>query len=188
MDLCIAQWQTTGLLREKVAELGVAIEWDTRLAGYQPHGSGVTAQIVDPHGGTETFETDWLVGCDGTRSKVRETAGIGWETDDLRRGFILGDFVADWSTARDRFHVWFAKRGLVSVFQMPGGYWRALVITPDDSRPAADRLCRRRRRTDAFGPAPARAAVEFVVRRRGRVGRTVSPGPSVIGRRRCPQP
>ncbi|WP_319457656.1 MULTISPECIES: FAD-dependent monooxygenase [unclassified Mycobacterium] len=135
MDLCIAQWQTTGLLREKVAELGVTIEWNTRLAGYQSDEPGVRAQIIDRHDRTETFETEWLVGCDGTRSTVRETAGIGWETDDLRRGFVLGDFVADWTITRDRFHVWFAKRGLVAVFPMPGGYWRALVSTPGDSPP-----------------------------------------------------
>ncbi len=140
MDLCIAQWQTTGLLREKVEELGVTIEWNTRLAGFQSGESDVTTQIVDRHGHTETFETEWLVGCDGTRSTVRKTAGIGWETDDLRRGFILGDFVADWSTARDRFHVWLAKRGLVAVFPMPGGYWRALVSTPDDSPPRDPQL------------------------------------------------
>jgi len=135
MDLCIAQWQTTGLLREKVAELGVTIEWNTRLAGFETDGSSVTAQIVDRHGNHETFTAEWLVGCDGTRSTVREAAGIAWETADLRRGFILGDFVADWTVTRDRFHVWFAKRGLVAVFPMPGGYWRALVSTPDDRPP-----------------------------------------------------
>lgn len=140
MDLCIAQWQTTGLLREKVADLGVEIEWDTRLASYQSDGAGVTAHIVDRRGRTESCETGWLIGCDGSHSAVREGAGIGWDTDDLRRGFILGDFLADWHIARDRFHVWFAKSGLVAVFPMPGGFWRALVSTPDDNPPRNPQL------------------------------------------------
>lgn len=140
MDLCIAQWQTTEILREKVAELGVDIEWETRLTAHQSNGAGVTAQIVDSSGRAELCETSWLIGCDGSHSTVRESSGIGWETDDLQRGFILGDFVADWPISRDRFHVWFAKNGLVAVFPMPGGYWRALVSTPDDNPPRDPRL------------------------------------------------
>ncbi len=132
MDLCIAQWQTTELLRRKVTELGVDIEWDTRLTSWQSGGAGVTGQLVNQHGRIENFEADWLVGCDGSHSTVREVSGIGWATDDLRRSFILGDFAADWRIARDRFHVWFAKSGLVAVFPMPGGYWRALVSTADE--------------------------------------------------------
>jgi 2-polyprenyl-6-methoxyphenol hydroxylase-like FAD-dependent oxidoreductase len=135
MDLCIAQWQTTELLRERVREMGVDIEWNTRLASYDADGTDVSVGIVHEDGRSERCGTSWLVGCDGSHSTVREAAGIGWDTSDLRRGFILGDVTARWDLTRDRFHVWFARGGLVAVFPMPGGYWRILASTPDDQPP-----------------------------------------------------
>jgi 2-polyprenyl-6-methoxyphenol hydroxylase-like FAD-dependent oxidoreductase len=136
LDLCLAQWQTTELLREGVKELGVHIEWDTRLASYRSDEAGVRADIVHRDGRTEQCRTPWVVGCDGAHSTVCAAAGIEQDVADLRRGFILGDVVAPWDIERDRFHVWFAKGGLVAVFPMPGGYWRIITNTADDNPPS----------------------------------------------------
>jgi 2-polyprenyl-6-methoxyphenol hydroxylase-like FAD-dependent oxidoreductase len=140
MDLCIPQWQTTQLLRDRIRELGVEIEWNTRLAPYDADATGVSVDLVHSDGRTERSSTDWLVGCDGTHSTVRDAAGIGWETADLRRGFILGDVTTRWDLARDRFHVWFDRGGLVAVFPMPDGSWRILADTPDDHPPRSPQL------------------------------------------------
>jgi 2-polyprenyl-6-methoxyphenol hydroxylase-like FAD-dependent oxidoreductase len=135
MDLCIPQWQTTELLRDRVRELGVEVEWNTRLTSYDADATGISIDLVHADGRTERSSTAWLVGCDGSHSSVRQAAGIRWETADLRRGFILGDVTTRWDLARDRFHVWFARGGLVAVFPMPGSYWRILANTPDDNPP-----------------------------------------------------
>jgi 2-polyprenyl-6-methoxyphenol hydroxylase-like FAD-dependent oxidoreductase len=132
MDLCIAQWQTVELLRDRVQELGVKIEWNTRVDSYDADAARVAVDLVHHDGSTEQVGTSWLVGCDGSHSTVRQKAGIGWDTADLRRGFVLGDVITRWDLVRDRFHVWFANDGLVAVFPMPGGYWRILADTPDD--------------------------------------------------------
>ncbi|ORW40779.1 hypothetical protein AWB90_22935 [Mycobacterium paraense] len=135
IDLVLPQWQTVELLRDKVEKLGVEVEWETRLASFRPDDGVVTAEIVHPGGRSERFSTGWLIGCDGAHSTVRTAAGIGWETADLRRNFILGDVAADWDIPRDCFHVWFAKTGLVAVFPMPGGYWRIITNAADDHPP-----------------------------------------------------
>jgi 2-polyprenyl-6-methoxyphenol hydroxylase-like FAD-dependent oxidoreductase len=140
MDLCIPQWQTTELLRDRVRGLGVEIEWNTCVDSSDADAAGVTANLVHGDGSTERSRTSWLIGCDGSHSTVREKAGIGWETADLRRGFILGDVTTRWDLVRDRFHVWFAKDGLVAVFPMPGGCWRILADTPDDHPPRPPEL------------------------------------------------
>ncbi|WP_081625391.1 FAD-dependent monooxygenase [Mycobacterium sp. 141] len=136
MDLCIAQWKTCELLREKVESLGVQVEWNTRLTSCRSDEAGVSADIVHGDGRTETCSATWLVGCDGAHSTVREGAGIDRELADLGRGFILGDVAAPWGIERDRFHVWFAKGGLVAVFPMSGGYWRIISDTGDDNPPS----------------------------------------------------
>jgi 2-polyprenyl-6-methoxyphenol hydroxylase-like FAD-dependent oxidoreductase len=140
MDLCLAQWQTTDLLRERVRDLGVEIEWNTRLTSYDADSAGVSVDLLHADGRAERSTARWVVGCDGSHSTVREAAGIGWETADLRRGFILGDVTTRWDLVRDRFHVWFARGGLMAVFPMPGGYWRILASTPDDHPPRPPEL------------------------------------------------
>ncbi|MFI6577960.1 FAD-dependent monooxygenase [Nocardiopsis sp. NPDC050513] len=145
MDLCIPQWRTAGLLRRRAEELGVSPEWRTRLASHRSDGDGVTAELVHADGRVEHHTTRWLVGCDGAHSTVRRGAGIGWRTLDLRRGFILGDFAADWDLPRDRFHAYLGRGGVVAVFPMVGGYWRILANTPDadpPERPGPDDFAR----------------------------------------------
>jgi 2-polyprenyl-6-methoxyphenol hydroxylase-like FAD-dependent oxidoreductase len=127
LDLCIPQWQTVGLLRERAAELGVSVDWGTRLLAQKASDHGVTVELQHDDGRRERCETRWLVGADGAHSTVREAAGIGRKRADLRRGFILGDVAADWPLTRDRFHVYFARSGLVAVFPMAGGHWRILA-------------------------------------------------------------
>jgi 2-polyprenyl-6-methoxyphenol hydroxylase-like FAD-dependent oxidoreductase len=136
MDLCIPQWRTVALLRARAEELGVTVEWNTRLASYRDDGDGVTAELVHEDSRVETWTARWLVGCDGAHSTVRRAAGFGWETADLRRSFILGDVAADWDLTRDRFHAFFGPGGVVAVFPMVGGLWRILANTTEDDPPA----------------------------------------------------
>ena len=137
-DLCVPQWQTTSVLRNRAEELGVHIEWSTRMISLS-QGDRLTA-TVETRANTEQWDADWIVGCDGSHSVVRAEAGIGWHTADLHRGFILGDLTSQWNLSRDRFHVWFSRRGLVAIFPMPGGVWRVLASTPTDDPPRPARL------------------------------------------------
>ncbi|TDD14364.1 FAD-dependent monooxygenase [Nonomuraea diastatica] len=136
-DLCIPQWQTVSLLRERVEQLGVSIEWGTRLLDQKTGEHGVTVDLQHADGRRERCATTWLIGADGAHSTVRETTGIGRQRADLRRGFILGDVAADWPLTRDRFHVYFARSGLVAVFPMAGGYWRILANTSNTGNTAS---------------------------------------------------
>ncbi|MDP4511565.1 FAD-dependent monooxygenase [Nonomuraea turcica] len=135
LDLCIPQWQTVALLREHAEQLGVTVEWGTRLLGQEADEYGVSVELEHGDGRRERCRTGWLVGADGAHSTVRETAGITRKRADLKRGFILGDVAVDWPLTRDRFHVYFDRSGLVAVFPMIGGYWRILASTPDDNPP-----------------------------------------------------
>ncbi|MBF8187423.1 FAD-dependent monooxygenase [Nonomuraea sp. K274] len=135
LDLCIPQWQTVALLRDRAEELGVTVEWNTRLVGQRARAHGVNVEIVHGDGRAERCDTHWLIGADGAHSTVRESAGITRERADLRRGFILGDVATDWTLTRDRFHVYFGRTGVLAVFPMVEGYWRILASTPGDQPP-----------------------------------------------------
>lgn len=74
-------------LRERLAELGGRIEWSSRVTGVRQDRDGVTADLES---GT-TLRSRWLVGCDGTNSDVRQSAGIVFPRVSLSERFLLAD-------------------------------------------------------------------------------------------------
>ncbi|MBF6135459.1 FAD-dependent monooxygenase [Nocardia otitidiscaviarum] len=119
----LGQSDTEGILRDRLARLGVVVELSTALVDLTQDGDGVTATLSTP-AGTETVRVDYLVGADGGRSTVRKRLGIPFEgsTDESVR-MLLGDVCAD---ALDHdFGYWFAEAdapmdGIV-LSPLPGG-------------------------------------------------------------------
>jgi 3-(3-hydroxy-phenyl)propionate hydroxylase len=63
-------------LRDKVASFpSVEIHLETEFRSMRRSASGVEATVVTPQGEL-VIQADWLVGCDGASSQVREAAGI----------------------------------------------------------------------------------------------------------------
>lgn len=63
------------LLAERATELGAVIRRGHEVAGASQEGATVTADVRGPDG-PYRLVARYLVGCDGARSKVRDTAGI----------------------------------------------------------------------------------------------------------------
>jgi 2-polyprenyl-6-methoxyphenol hydroxylase-like FAD-dependent oxidoreductase len=59
-------------------------------------------------GTTRTIAAQWLVGCDGMRSKVRELTGIAFDGAAYEQSFVLADVHMDWPLARGGHVVLFA--------------------------------------------------------------------------------
>ena len=59
------------LLARRAASLGVAIKRGLAITGFHQTADGVTVQCSD-----KSFQSKWLVGCDGARSVVRKTGGF----------------------------------------------------------------------------------------------------------------
>ena len=56
----------------------VTLRYDTKLEGFEERKDGVAARVMDANSGREeTIEAEFLVGCDGGSSTVREALGIG---------------------------------------------------------------------------------------------------------------
>ncbi|MGN7799518.1 FAD-dependent monooxygenase [Leifsonia sp. 22587] len=78
---------TDRLLAERAAELGADIRRGREVTGFEQDGTGVTVELA----GGERVRGGWLVGCDGGRSLVRRTLGIGFPGEAATTEWILGE-------------------------------------------------------------------------------------------------
>ncbi len=88
----------------------------------------VDFETVEEAGGMQqTVTTEWLVGCDGGHSLVREGAGIAFEGGTYEESFILADVEMDWPIARDEVSLFFSEQGLVVVAPLPNNHFRIVA-------------------------------------------------------------
>ncbi|MGW0326186.1 FAD-dependent monooxygenase [Nocardia sp. NPDC003183] len=102
----LGQSDTEAILRARLAELGVTVEFATALVEFTQDDAGVTAMLQ--RGGTsETVRASYLVGADGGASTVRKRLGIAFEgsTDESIK-MLLGDVRAD--SLDHEYGYWFA--------------------------------------------------------------------------------
>ncbi len=125
-DLQLSEETTERFLCEYLESLGGSVTRGTRLAGFSQGAEGVTATL-ERDGEIVEIEADWLVGCDGLHSVVREQAGIdfpGTDIPDLWAVFDAG--IAGWDREYDVGSV-FLETPPVILMPMPDRRWRAYM-------------------------------------------------------------
>ena len=80
----LPQYRMEAVLRRKLASLSnVELRLGVTATDVAQSKDGVRATVTDERGQTETLEADYLVGCDGGHSLVREAAGIARSGTDF---------------------------------------------------------------------------------------------------------
>ncbi|GGS58642.1 FAD-dependent monooxygenase [Actinokineospora fastidiosa] len=115
--LFVSQAAIEAELRRRLTELGVPIHWGTEI----------TSLDQNPR-------ADWVVGCDGARSTVRELAGIAFPGVPVAERFLLADVRADWDRDRSVSAGWYHRDGMLLAMPMPGepDLWRLMADVPHD--------------------------------------------------------
>ncbi|QGN33383.1 FAD-dependent monooxygenase [Microlunatus sp. Gsoil 973] len=90
----IGQQELERLLGERLAELGVEVRRTVTITGVRQDGESVRVLTADG-----VLEADWVIGCDGGRSIVRKSAGMGFPGLD---GEMTGRQVVVRGTGLDR--------------------------------------------------------------------------------------
>ncbi|WP_067471068.1 FAD-dependent monooxygenase [Nocardia amamiensis] len=122
-------------LRQRLAGLGVDIEWDRTVTAATQDADGVTVEFTD---GTR-LRADWLVGCDGAHSVVRDAAGIEFPGVPVVEQFLLADVHADWDRDRSISAGFYHRDGLLLAIPMRGNEdrgdrWRLMADVPPADR------------------------------------------------------
>jgi 2-polyprenyl-6-methoxyphenol hydroxylase-like FAD-dependent oxidoreductase len=124
--LALPQARTEELFEQRATDLGATVRRGRQVVGLTPEG----VELADG----EIVEGRYVVGCDGTRSTVREAAGIDFPGTDATTWGWLGDVVLDAPPERGFASVTGPDGGLMVVL-LPGGVHRIVGGDPASNRP-----------------------------------------------------
>jgi 2-polyprenyl-6-methoxyphenol hydroxylase-like FAD-dependent oxidoreductase len=128
------QDQHERLLIARLEGLGVSVERCTELLGFTDSGDGVTARLRGPDGAEAVCDVAYIAGCDGARSIVRETIGIGFPGGTYRQIFYVADVEADGRAIDGELHIDLDEADFLAVFPLAGNNRARLIGTVRDER------------------------------------------------------
>lgn len=124
--LSLPQQQTISLLESRLATMpNVELIRGIEIAHIEQD-----AQTVTVLGNDFSRTARWLVGCDGSRSRVRELLKMRTSGGGYGCHFLMGDF-ADHVDLKEEGHLWFTREGAVEAFPLPDGRRRWIVQTQE---------------------------------------------------------
>jgi 2-polyprenyl-6-methoxyphenol hydroxylase-like FAD-dependent oxidoreductase len=122
------------LLIDRLQSLGVVVERQTELIDFTDGPAGVSARLRRADGAEETCEADYLAGCDGARSTVRDAIGAAFPGGTYRQVFYVADVVAAGPSVDGELHVDLDEADFLAVFPLAGEGRARLIGTVRDAR------------------------------------------------------
>ena len=106
------------LLVDKLRELGVEVERETEFLRYSEDDNGVDGTLRGPDGVEQTVKTQFIAGCDGARSKVREIMGSGFPGGTYPQVFYVADVVGEGPTFNGELNIDLDESDFLAVFPL----------------------------------------------------------------------
>ena len=122
------------LLIERLGELGVSVERSTELTGFTDSGSSIRVELRRADGKKESAEARYLAGCDGARSIVRESLGLGFPGGTYRQVFYVADIEGAGAPINGELHVDLDEADFLGIFPLAGAGRARLIGTVRDER------------------------------------------------------
>jgi 2-polyprenyl-6-methoxyphenol hydroxylase-like FAD-dependent oxidoreductase len=132
-SLIIPQHRTESVLQEVAETAGAVIRTGVEVVGLKQVESGVEVELRD--GGVE--RADYLVGCDGVNSTVRDLVGVdfdGWSYED---SVIMGDCKLA-NPPMPNAYGRITRRGMAAVFPFQDDTYRVIVFDHERMKLPAD--------------------------------------------------
>lgn len=156
--LMIPQSETERLLEERLENLGVSVERQVEVLGFKETERGVEATLRYSDGREGTAASDWLLGCDGAHSVVRQTLASPFSGETLNSDWILADVhLRGYPFPDNESSVYWHKDGVFVIFPISPGRYRAVADLP---------------LTAGAPPEPTLEQVQAIMDRRGPKGLT----------------
>jgi len=125
MLLIAPQSAPESVLRARAERLGVKIERGVEVVGLEQDTDGVRLRVTDSSG--ERIErADYVVGCDGAHSRVRELIGVGFVGSQYQTHIMLADTQLSEPPTETLFGRT-SREGLVVVVPFGDGWFRIII-------------------------------------------------------------
>ena len=118
--LMLEQSKNEQLLYEYLQAHGKEVMWQSELESFSQDSQGVKAMVRTAGGEVQTVDAQYLVGCDGAKSKVRHELGLTFAGSTFERLFYVADARIDWQLPHDAIQVSLAREVFAAFFPMKG--------------------------------------------------------------------
>lgn len=141
-SLLVQQGKSERFLIERLRKLGVEIERPVSLEAFAQTIAGTTAVLRLADGRLEDVRFDYIAGCDGAHSLMRQSLGIGFEGRPLEGCFATGDLAIEFPEearwAEHEIHT-LLRPGRFAIFgKLRDGSWRVVADVTDKPDISAD--------------------------------------------------
>jgi 2-polyprenyl-6-methoxyphenol hydroxylase-like FAD-dependent oxidoreductase len=122
--LAFSQDEHEKLLVERLATMGVRVERSTSLIRFEQDDTSVDALIKGPAGEESHYRADYIAGCDGAHSVVREVLGTTFSGGTYSGLFYVADVRGTGPVANGQVHVELDRAEFLAMFPLKGGQLR----------------------------------------------------------------
>ena len=123
--LDIPQDETERILIAHLRTFGIEVERPVTVRAVSQDSGRVLLSVESPAGGS-TLQAAYVIGCDGAQSVIRGAAGFGFSVSAPDETFLVADIALDWDAPDDEWYFWFHEDGLLSLFPLGDGRYRAV--------------------------------------------------------------
>lgn len=128
----IGQNRTEHLLEEHLKQLGGGVEWQTEAIALELTDDRTTTTVRRADGREEQIRARYVVGCEGSRSLVRDTIGLPFEGGRYENEqFIQADARIRWTFPKGSSYLFLTEAGYMMVIEMPNDLVRVFISLPD---------------------------------------------------------
>ncbi|HUQ45770.1 MAG TPA: FAD-dependent monooxygenase [Gemmatimonadaceae bacterium] len=131
----LPQDETERILGELVARGGIEVERGVELVGLDDGAEYATAVLRHPDGREERASADYVLGCDGSHSGVRQLAGIPFPGHMFPDDGLIGDVEMRWPLPERVVSGCPGTDGLLLAFPLPGvHHFRVIMVLPSSQQ------------------------------------------------------
>lgn len=128
------------VLVQRLAELGVEVERNTELLGFEQRGEQVEARLKLPDGLEQACVARYLAGCDGARSTTRKQLGMDFEGGTYKHVFYVADVRLSGLEPAEEGHISLDNADFVLVLPYGHGMHRLIGAVRDERAQRAETL------------------------------------------------
>jgi 2-polyprenyl-6-methoxyphenol hydroxylase-like FAD-dependent oxidoreductase len=147
--LMLPQNRIEQILLRHLENFGRSVVRPCELISYSTSTSQIEAD-VRTNGSIQSIKAQWLIGCDGMHSTVREQSGITFAGGEYEASFVLADVRMEWPLSRQEVTLFYSPKGFVVVAPLPHNRFR--IVATVEEAPEIPSLKFMQAALDARGP------------------------------------